>query len=329
MGIDLRGLATAVAIVATLSAPAAAQEHVWRHGIIEAKSDAGFQVMAVRAGFARKVGLDLEYSYFQNDVIMLRGLLAGELDSYEGTPGAALLAGARNAPIRIIGCHWQSVVHSVFARAEFRGPADMKGATMAISAPNAAPDMIAKAYLAQNDIPLADVRFASLGNDPDRYKAVASGVALATVVSIEFSVFGQKDGIKLIARGSDVMPNYQRLCTITTDRSIAARREDVVRFLAAQMQGYRFALANRDEELRITREITGIKPEDRRPEFMFGEAANRKTGIDPAMPIDMGKLAWLQDRLIAAGNMPQHFDLARVVNAELRAEALARAGLQN
>jgi NitT/TauT family transport system substrate-binding protein len=324
-----RILAVAFAGLAMLPALAAAQDRVWRHGIIEAKSDAGFQVMAVRAGFAQKLGLDLKYSYFQNDVIMLRAMLAGELDSYEGTPGAALLAGSRNAPIKIIGCHWQNVVHSLFARAEFKGPADLKGATMAISAPNAAPDMIAKAYLAQNNIALAEVKFASLGNDPDRYKAVASGVALATAVSIEFSVFGPRDGVKLIARGSELMPSYQRLCTMTSDKAIASRREDIVRFLAAQMQGYRHALASRDEELRITREITSIKPEDKRPEFMFDEAANPKTGIDPAMPISMDKLAWLQDRLIAAGNLPQRFDLARVVDTGLRAEALERAGMQN
>ena|SRR5215467_4725105 len=324
-----RGLGIAVAGLVMLPVLAVAQDHTWRHGIIEAKSDAGFQVMAVRAGFAQKVGLDLKHSYLQNDVIMLRAMLAGELDSYEGTPGAALLAGSRNAPIKIIGCHWQNVVHSVFARAEFKGPADLKGATVAISAPNAAPDMIVKAYITQNNVPLSEVKFASLGNDPERYKAVASGVALVTSVSIEFSVFGQRDGIKLLARGSDVLPNYQRLCTMTTDKAIATRREDIVRFLTAQMQGYRHALANRDEELRITREITGTRPEDKRPEFMFDEAANPKTGIDPAMPIHKDKLEWLQDKLIAAGNLQQRFDLARVVNTDLRTEALKRAGMQN
>jgi len=326
---SLRLLGTSIAALALLSGTAAAQDRLWRHGIIEAKSDAGFQVMAVRAGFAQKVGLDLKYSYMQNDVIMLRAMLAGELDSYEGTPGPALVAGSRNAGIKIIGCHWQAVVHSVFARSEFKGPQDMKGAIMAISSPNAAPDMIARSWLTQNSIPLGEVKFATLGGDPDRYKAIASGVALATVISIEFSVFGQKDGIKLIARGSDVMPNYQRLCTITTDRLIATRREDIIRFLAAQMQGYRHALANRDEELRITREITGIKPEDKRPEFIFAEASNPKTGIDPMMPIHLDKLAWLQDQLIAAGNLTQRYDLGPVVNTELREEALKRAGMQN
>jgi hypothetical protein len=94
------------------------------------------------------------------------------------------------------------------------------------------------------------------------------------------------------------------------------------------MQGYRYALANRDEELRITREITGIKPDDPRPEFMFDEAARPQTGIDPKMPIDMDKLAWLQEQLIKAGNLSQPFDLARMVNSDIRAQALARAGNQ-
>src|SRR5262249_36625844 len=51
-----RILGTTLASLIMLPALAAAQDHTWRHGIIEAKSDAGFQVMAVRGGFAQKVG---------------------------------------------------------------------------------------------------------------------------------------------------------------------------------------------------------------------------------------------------------------------------------
>jgi hypothetical protein len=94
------------------------------------------------------------------------------------------------------------------------------------------------------------------------------------------------------------------------------------------MQGYRHALANREEELRITREITGIKADDPRPEFMFAEAARADTGIDPRMPIVMDKLAWLQEQLVKAGNLAQPYDLGRIVNDDIRSAALARAGLQ-
>src|SRR5215467_9042293 len=87
------------AVIAGLASAACAyaQGQPWRHGVIEPKSDAGFQVMAVRGGFAAKQGLKLDLPYFQNDVIALRALLAGELESYEGGTATAIIAAARRA----------------------------------------------------------------------------------------------------------------------------------------------------------------------------------------------------------------------------------------
>src|SRR5258707_13592484 len=116
--------------LASAAACAHAQGQPWRHGVIEPKSDAGFQVMAVRGGFAAKQGLKLELPYFQNDVIALRALLAGELESYEGGGATAIIAAARNAHVKIIGCHWPPVVSSVLARAQVQRPQGLKGAPM-------------------------------------------------------------------------------------------------------------------------------------------------------------------------------------------------------
>ena len=49
----------AVVLALTLSA-ANAQEKVWKHGILEAKSDAGFIAMVDKGGFAAKRGLKVE-----------------------------------------------------------------------------------------------------------------------------------------------------------------------------------------------------------------------------------------------------------------------------
>ncbi len=91
------------------------------------------------------------------------------------------------------------------------------------------------------------MKFSSLGNDPDRFKALLGKVAMATIISIEFLPIAQKQGIKLMARGSEVMPKYLRLCTVTTGKTLEARREDAIRFLAAQMQGYQHSLTHKDE----------------------------------------------------------------------------------
>src|SRR3954453_6283751 len=85
--------AGALALAAAPLFAASAQElKVWRHGVLEAKSDAGFVFMPAEGGFAKKHGLDLKMLQFKGDALALRALLAGELDSYEGNPGAPIIA---------------------------------------------------------------------------------------------------------------------------------------------------------------------------------------------------------------------------------------------
>jgi hypothetical protein len=69
------------------------------------------------------------------------------------------------------------------------------------------------------------------------------------------------------------------------------------------------------------------KADDPRPKFMFNEAKNPKTGIDPAMPIDLDRLNWLQEQLAKAGVITQTYDLGRIVDGGFREQALRRARL--
>jgi NitT/TauT family transport system substrate-binding protein len=308
-------------------APAVAQQKPWRHGIIEPKGDVGFAMMVAKGGFAGKHGLTIELPQFQNDAIALRALLAGDIESFEGGPGTAIVAASRGVDVKIVGCHWQSVVNSIFARGNIRTAQDLKGKTFAISAPGALPDLVVRAYLAQNRIPESDLKFASLGNDIERYKAMLAGVVAATVISIEFKPIAERDGFRLMARGSDVTPQFLRFCTMTTARVLMRRREDAVRFLAAEMQAFRHALDHREDEIRIAREVAGLKGDDPRPDTIF-EVAIGPTGIDPTMPLPLDKIDWMQEQLLRAGNMTRRFESAKMVEADVRAQALSRAGLR-
>src|SRR4030081_765195 len=79
---------------ALAASPALAQS-AWRHGVIEAKSDAGILMMVTR-GFAEKQGLKLEIVQFKSDAIGLKALLPGEVESYDGAlTGTVVAAPAR------------------------------------------------------------------------------------------------------------------------------------------------------------------------------------------------------------------------------------------
>ena len=184
--------------------PAAAQK-VWRHAVIEAKSDAGFAMMVTR-GFAEKQGLKLEIQQIKADQIGLKALLAGELDSYEGGPGGAIVAAARGADVKVVGCNWLVVPHGLFVRDAINAVTDLKGHSIAVSAPGSFPELVARAVLEKAGVPATDAKFASLGADTDRYKALVAGVVDGAIVSNEYTPVAAKAGVKLLVPGSEAVP---------------------------------------------------------------------------------------------------------------------------
>src|SRR6185312_2279003 len=146
------GIALAATLLLGAVPGSASAQKVWRHAIIEAKSDAGFAMMAKARGFAEKQGISLEIMQIKADQIGLKSLLAGELDSYEGGPGGAIVAAARGADVKILGCHWPGLVHGLFAREGIDKIEDLRGKNIAISAPGALPDLLIRAALAQHGV---------------------------------------------------------------------------------------------------------------------------------------------------------------------------------
>ena len=317
--------AIAVLWLAGLAAPATAQqEKPWRHGILEAKSDAGIILMPSRGGFAEKQGLKLETVQLKSDTLAMRALLAGELDSFEGGAASGIIAASHGADVKVIGCYWLTLAHGVFVRPTVATARDLKGKTIAISSPGAMPDVVAHAVLEQNGIPASAVRFANLGGDLDRYKALVAGVADAGIVSLEYTPLARGQNIRLLMPARDAVPNFMRLCLFTTARTLKERPDDAVRFLAAEMQGLRYAVSHREAALALTREVTHAKSDDPRPAYIFDDAVKHRA-IDPDLPIPVEKLRWTEELLVKTGNITQPVDLKTVIDTEPRKKALALA----
>src|SRR5712691_8030507 len=143
---------TAIAAFIALSASAAAQDKVWRHGLINAKADAGIFLMVSTRDFAAKQGLKLEVSQFKDDQLALKALIAGELDSFEGGPQGVFAAASKGADTKILGCHWTVVPHGIYARNDITKVEQLKGKQIAVSAPNSMPNMLAREALASHGV---------------------------------------------------------------------------------------------------------------------------------------------------------------------------------
>jgi NitT/TauT family transport system substrate-binding protein len=316
-------LAAALLALAPYAAAAAQELKSWRHGVIAPKGDAGFMLMVGTRGFGEKHGLKLEIVPLKNGATAHKALLSGELDSIESSPGASILAGAHGADIKIIGCDWPGVPHGLMVRSTISKVADLKGKTIAVAAPGSLPNLLINAILEKYQIAPSDVRFANLGGDLDRYKAVLAGVADAGIVAAEFMAIAPKD-VTMLVDGHDVLPNYVRLCLTMTGKTIADRRADAINFVAAEMDALRFAVSHRDDTIALTRETIHAKPDDVRTAYAYDDTIKRHA-IDPAVTLPLDKLAWMQNELLKAGNLKEAIDLTKITAPDIRAEAAKRA----
>jgi NitT/TauT family transport system substrate-binding protein len=326
MRITLNRLGLALLAVAALllSPSAQAQEKPWRHAIVAAKSDAGI-VLMVTKGFAEKQGLKLEITQVDSDAIALKALLAGELDSFDGSPTGSMIAASRGADVKILGCGWPGLPHGVFVHNAVAKLQDLKGKTIAISQPGAMPDQLVRTLLGENGMTPDDVKLANLGGDNDRYKALVAGVVDAAVVSGEYTPIAAKADIKMLIPAREVFPNYLRMCTMTNSATLKNRHDDLVRYLAADMAALRYALSHRDESLALTRQITGIAADDPRPAYIYDDAL-RNHAVDPDIGLPREKLDWMQQQSVKVGDQPRLNDLAKITDEAPRKEALQRVG---
>jgi NitT/TauT family transport system substrate-binding protein len=303
-------------------ATAAHAEDLWRHGTLVPKGDAGFIYMAAEGGFAKAEGLDLKMQAFQNDTLMMKALIAGELDSYEGSPISPLLAGSKGADVKILGCTWPKLTYSLFSHDRIGTIADLKGKKVGISAPGSLPDLVARAMLKQAGISPSEVSFVAAGSDPERVRALAAKTIDAAISTSDFAARPELK-LKTLAIASDVLPQFMRQCVVTRGDLIRAKRAQLVAFIAAEMKAYGFAFAHRDKVIALTRRIAGLPPGDPVAETSYREVVEQQAA-SPAIEIDLDKLRWLRDLLAEDGRMAEKFDPAAVTDPSIREAALMR-----
>ncbi len=306
--------------VGALAGSAAAQEKIWHHGLINAKADAGILLMVSTRDFAAKQGLKLQVSQFKDDQLALKAMIAGEVDSFEGGPQGVFAADAKGADAKILGCHWVVVPHGIYAKDGINKVEDLKGKQIAVSAPNSMPNMLAIEALAKYGISDKDVKLAAVGGDRERYQALTGGVVEAAVVSNEYEPIAPKN-IHLLVAGRDAVPNFLRVCIVSSAKKLAERGDDAVKFLAAEMNALRFALSHRDETVALTRELIHAKPDDPRPAFVYDDAVKHKA-VDPTLPLPAEKILWIQEQMVKAGKLSKPLDVSVVTAPEYRERAL-------
>ena len=227
--------------------------------------------------------------------------------------------------MKLLGCSWHAAPYVMLARPGIDRIEDLRGKSVAASSPGTPPDMVARAALVQAKVPPAEVKIAAVGGDRDRFTALIGGVVDAAVVSNEYLPLPSVKSLRVLVEARQVLPQFLRFCTLVTGKTLNDRREDLVRFMTAQIKAVRYAVTHRDETIALTREAIGAKPDDPRPAFVYEEGL--KPGVvDADFSIPFESLVWSQEQMIALGQLAKGGDINKLIYPDIRKEALARIG---
>ena len=278
-----------------------------------------------KGGFARRQGLDLKMRAFDSDVVMIKALLAGELDSLRRqSDRAPMIATSKGGDLKILGCTWPKLTYSFFARPDSRSLADLRGKTIGISAPGSLPDLVARAMLGR--IGHRCRRGARSWRPAATLSACARSRPRRIDAAVSTSDFAARPelGLKTLARANDILPSFLRACMVTRGDVWRKRPDELVRLLAATMNGYGHALTHRAETVALARRIAKLPANDPTPgrEFRRGDRAiarcrRRSRSTWP-------KLLWLRDFLAEDRRLDPEFEPGTMIDRGVRAHALAR-----
>jgi NitT/TauT family transport system substrate-binding protein len=207
-------------------------------------------ILARNQGFYRREGLDVDFVVMQPG-LTIPAVITG--DAQFAVPfSLATRAAIAGAPIRLVMGHMTAtdgvlVVHPSIRRAE-----DLRGKTIAVSAPGALIDVASRLILRKYGlVPDIDTKILSLaGGTPLRFTALKSGKVDAVLLSLPHSKMAVQDGFKELVFLKDFIMNPFNGFS-TNLKTIQSDREVIVKTIRATLRGMLFVKENKEESLRV------------------------------------------------------------------------------
>jgi len=234
----LAAIAVSGAAAETLKV-AVAQRGFWNSSFVD---------FALRQGFFKQEGLDIEILYTEGGASTLTPVIAGSIDvaMTNGTLGA-VAAFAKGMPVKIISAEATGAPDAFwYARPEsgIDGIKDTDGKTVAFSSPGSSTNLIVLQLVGQEK---ATPKLVATGGAPATLTQVMSGQIDVGWSVPPFVLQQLAEGrLKIIARGSDVaaIRNQTIRVNVANANALKERRDALVRYVRALKRAIDWAYAD-------------------------------------------------------------------------------------
>jgi len=260
-------------------------------------------VVAKEKGFYAKENLDVDAQFMQPDLV-IKALLAGSVDVARSGTHFGMIAAARGGDLKIIGGSNYGYAYEVISRPEFKTLADLRGQRIAAASLASITTTIFKDVMQRKGISPSAYTLVFVGGSPERFQAVASGAAAASLAEAPpFNFKSVEAGRRVLLRYSDEIKNLQYTSYFASQKSLAQSRPLLTRFMRAIGQAMHWVNdpANEKAAIELMTQALKIDATMAAQTFKFMVADNKSFRLEGANdPVGMTEMIRLlfEDKMI-------------------------------
>jgi len=306
-------------------------------GEVGSASDAGLYI-AIEKGYFQEQGIEVERTRFTTAADMVAPLGTGQLDVGGGAPSAGLMnAIARDIPLRIVadkgnvslGWGFQAIMvrKDLWDSGGIRGPADLRGRTIALNARDITPEILFDGYMRTGGLSIADANVVTL-SFADMASAFANGAIDAALPIEPFVTQIVGAGTAVVAvRADDVIPGQEVAVILYGPKFVEEKPDIARRFMVAYVKGlhdYNDAFAKHDEKQKAEVVDILIKNTPVKDAALYDRMV--MPGLDPNGRVNVDSLEQSQTWWLGKGSQTTRADLSRVVDSQFADWAVQQVG---
>jgi NitT/TauT family transport system substrate-binding protein len=219
--------------------------------------------VASETGLWAKNGLNAESILVEGSPKTVAALIGGDIQFALVGSAASVLSSLGGADISLISTAAPGLTFRVYAKADVKTPADLKGKGIAISTIGTDPDFALRLVLPKVGVNYSDIHVVQFpsGGDPARLGGIQTGAADAAVLSPgSFATAEREFGLHSVIDMGTMDIQYEQATIAVLRKWAASHPDEVADYLKTFSQSIAYIQKNRDATLPILKKY--LKTED-------------------------------------------------------------------
>lgn len=281
----------------------------------------------VSQGFFAKQHIKIKVELLNSSTAPVRGVLSGAIEIGQTGADTAAVAVQSGAPLVVISEPTPKEPGVTLGVPGVTSLKDLVGKDYAISAPGGSSDTEIIAELAAAGVNPNQVHMIALGAPSARMAALLAGKvqgAGATILAIPDVLNAVADHkLNVLAKDATAFPDLPLAVNTVTSTYLAKNKDLITRFLTAEMQGYRWAVANPAKAAAVAAKFVPDTPVSVLQTGIESMISINGYGTEPITTAQIGRTL---NALLKAGTISQSIPVSQYADVSLVQAAAKNAG---